>query len=203
MNKTGIFLTLFLFSVSLFGQNKWALKKEKDGIKISTRHSETSAFNDIQVEVDLPGTIEQLYSILWNVAKYTDWAYSTKSCVLIKKINDNELIYYAEFDVPWPLSNRDLCADVKMIKDTLSHSLKVVSVGVNDFVPEKKGIVRVKSKGNWSITMLPGKRIMHLNYILELQPGGSAPAWIVNLFSTKGPMESFQNLKQKMTALNK
>jgi START domain-containing protein len=203
MNKTGIFLILFLFSVSLFGQNKWSLKKEKDGIKIYTRHSETSAFNDIQVEVDLPGTIEQLYSILWNVAKYTDWAYSTKSCMLIKQINDNELIYYAEFDVPWPLSNRDLCADVKMVKDTLSHSLKVVSVGVNNFVPEKKGIVRVKSKGNWIITSLPGKRMMHLNYILELQPGGSAPAWIINLFSTKGPMESFQNLKQKMTALNK
>lgn len=203
MNKAGIFLGFLLLSVSVFGQNKWALKKEKDGIRIYTRHSEASAFNDIQVEVDLPGTIEQISSILWDVAKYTEWAYSTKSCILIKKINDNELVYYAEFEVPWPLSNRDLCAHVKMIRDTASGSLKVVSVGVNNFVPEKKGIVRVKSKGNWSITPLPGKKMMHLNYILELQPGGSTPAWIINLFSTRGPLESFQNLKQKMTALNR
>jgi hypothetical protein len=203
MNKAGISLIFLFVSLSLFGQNKWSLKKEKDGIKIYTRHSENSAFNDIQVEVDLPGTLEQIASILWDVAKYTEWAYSTKTCILVKKINDNELVYYAEFEVPWPFSNRDLCARVKLIKDTASRSLKVFSVGVTDFIPEKKGLVRVKSKGNWAITTVPGKKMMHLNYILELQPGGSAPAWIINLFSTRGPLESFQNLKQKMVALNR
>ena len=112
-------------------------------------------------------------------------------------------MYYAEFEVPWPLSNRDLCADVKMIKDSSAHSLKVVSVGIRDFLPDKNGIVRVaKSKGNWIINPLPGKGI-HLNYVLEVQPGGTAPAWIINLFSTRGPLESFVNLKQKMTLLNK
>jgi hypothetical protein len=92
---------------------------------------------------------------------------------------------------------------VKLIKDSAAHSLRVVSVGIKDFLPDKNGIVRVaKSKGNWIINSLPGKA-MHLNYTLEVQPGGIAPAWIINLFSTKGPLESFVHLKQKMTALNK
>jgi len=204
MNKAGVFLVFLFFSVSLFAQNKWVLKKEKDGIKIFTRHSETSSFNDIQVDMDMPGTIDQLASILWDVAKYTEWAYATKTCRLIKKINNTELMYYAEFEVPWPLSNRDLCADVKLIKDSAAQSLKVVSVGIRDFLPDKNGIVRVaKSRGNWIITPLPGKAAIHLNYILEVQPGGAAPAWIINLFSTKGPLESFVNLKKKMTALNR
>ncbi len=203
MKKAWIFPVFLFFSVYAFGQNKWIFKKEKDGIKIFTRHSETSAFNDIQVDMDLPGTVEQLASILWDVGKYTEWAYATKVCRLIKKINDNELVYYAEFEVPWPLSNRDLCADVKLIKDSAWHTLKVVSVGQKDFLPEKKGLVRIaRSKGNWLVTTLPGKTI-HLNYVLEVQPGGSVPAWVVNLFSSKGPLESFVNLKQKMIMLNK
>jgi hypothetical protein len=203
MNKAGTFIVFLFFSVSLFAQNKWVFKKEKDGIKIFTRHSETSAFNDIQVDMDLPGTVDQLASILWDVAKYTEWAYATKTCRLIKKISETELMYYAEFEVPWPLSNRDLYADVKLIKDSAAHSMQVVSVGIRDFLPDNNGIVRVaKSKGNWIISTLPGKAI-HLNYVLEVQPGGAVPAWIINLFSTKGPLESFVNLKQKMTALNK
>ncbi|MEJ0083023.1 MAG: hypothetical protein WDM78_19195 [Puia sp.] len=38
---------------------------------------------------------------------------------------------------------------------------------------------------------------IHLDYVLEMNPGGSLPVWILNLFSTKGPMESFEKHKEK------
>jgi START domain-containing protein len=198
------FICLFLLTnaISIFAQDNWVLKKEKDGIKVSSRPSAYSKFNALKIETDLTGNVSQLAAILLDVEKYTEWAYATKTCVLIKKISDNEIIYYSEIDVPWPATNRDFYADFKVVLDTVTRSVKVTSFGLKDYQPEKKDLVRIPmSKGVWNITTISDKTI-HLEYILEVNPGGSVPAWILNMFATKGPLETFENLKQKMLLLN-
>jgi hypothetical protein len=196
-------LCIFFISASLFAQDEWVLKKEKDGIKISSRPSQFSKFNDLKIETDLTGNVSQLAAILLNVEKYPEWAYATKSCTLIKKISNEEVIYYSEIDVPWPGTNRDFYADFKVMLDSSTRSLKVVSSGLKDYQPEKKNLVRIPmSKGTWNITTI-SNNLIHMEYILQVNPGGSVPAWILNMFATKGPMETFVNLKQKMIALNK
>jgi len=198
-----IYLVFLVGPVSLFSQNGWTLKKEKDGIKIYSRHSEISRFNDLKIEMDLPGTVSQLGDILFDVEKYPQWAYGTKTCVLVKRINNREIIYYSEIDVPWPASNRDFYANFKLTYDTAARTLNVISVGLKNYQPDKKDLVRIPlSKGLWNISTISEKKI-HLLYILQLDPGGSVPTWVLNLFATKGPMETFQNLKRRMELLNK
>jgi hypothetical protein len=194
-----LFLRLITFDS---GTSDWRLKDQRDGIFIYSRHSEFSKFNDIEVEMDLPGTVAQLSSILLEVEKYPQWAYSTKSSTLIKKIANNELVYYSEISAPWPLSNRDYYADVLVSCDSSKHSWCLVSSGLKDFLPEKKGLVRIpRSKAVWTISQ-KSERSIHLQYVLQVDPGGCLPAWIANMFATKGPMETFANLRKKMEALN-
>lgn len=180
----------------------WTVKKEKDGITVYSRHSELSKFNDIRVSMDLPGTVEQLSTVLMDVEKYPDWVYATKSCEMIKKVNDNEVIYYSEIQTPWPAANRDFYADVKATLHPESHVLLVESAGMKDYKPEKKDLVRVPmSKGHWVVTTTSANHI-HLEYILQLDPGGSIPACILNTFAAKAPLETFANLKRKMEELS-
>jgi START domain-containing protein len=199
------FIALFFFLPLAFSVQEpgiWVLSKQQDGIKIFSRNSAHSKFDDIKVETDLPGSLTQMASILKNVTKYTEWAYATKTCVLIKKINDNEFIYYSEIDVPWPSTNRDLYAHCKITFNQSAHSFKLIAEAIKDYAPEKKDIVRIPlSKGTWNVSALSDKMV-HVEYILELDPGGTVPAWLLNLFSTKGPMETFANLKKKMSLLN-
>jgi hypothetical protein len=198
----GFCLNMVLLAGSLHAQNKWIVRKEKEGIKISTRQSDRSLFNDIKVEMDLPGSIYQLATILMDVDQYTQWSNSLKKSVLIKKEGANKLIYYSEINAPWPASNRDLYAVMDITTDSVSQSLKVISVGEKNYRPAIKNLVRIPySKGVWEITTVNNKSI-HLNYVLEVDPGGSVPAWIMNLFSTKAPMETFESLKDKMALLN-
>ena len=181
----------------------WTLKKMKDGILVYNRHSNLSKFNDIRVEVDLPGTIDQLSAILLDVEKYPGWVYATKSSTMMKRVNDYEVIYYSEIGTPWPAANRDYYADMKVSIQRAAHTLYCESIGMKDYHPEKKDLVRVPmSKSQWSVTTLPGTRI-HLQYILQLNPGGSIPAWILNDFACKAPLETFSNLRRKMEELNK
>jgi hypothetical protein len=182
----------------LSAQDNWVLKKQKDGIKISTRPSDHSKFNDIKVEMDLPGNIFLLNTILLDINHYSQWSYATKRSMLIKKTGPNRLIYYSEFSTPWPATNRDLCAEMEVNIDSGQNSLKIISVGRKNYLPENDDLVRIPySKGVWDITTITDK-IIHLKYILELDPGGSVPAWILNLFSTKAPFETFKNLQNKM-----
>jgi hypothetical protein len=65
-------------------------------------------------------------------------------------------------------------------------------------VPVKQGIVRVtKFEGKWTIIPL-GKNLIKVEYVLRVDPGGSIPAWLINLFSTRGPYESFKKLRQQL-----
>jgi hypothetical protein len=196
---------LFLLPGFLPGSDKnaWTLKKERDGMIIYNRHSEISKFNDIRVDIDVPGTVEQLAAILLDVDKYTDWVYATKSSTTMRKVSDNEVIYYSEIGTPWPATNRDFYADMKVNYNLAARSLNIVSMGMKDYQPEKKDLVRIPwSRGSWTVTTETGNRI-HIQYILQADPGGSIPAWILNTFATKAPMETFSNLKRKMEELNK
>jgi hypothetical protein len=193
---------VFIFHSSLSAQQIWTLQKEKDGIKIYNRHSSTSSFNDVRVEVDLPGNIDQLAAILLDVNKYTEWAYATRKSELIRQLGPNKLIYYSEIEVPWPATDRYFYAGFELKKDPAGRSMQVVSSNISYEGPAPKDMVKVPySKGNWNVIQV-SKKYMHVEYILELNPGGSLPAWVLNLFSSKGPLETFENIKKKMTALN-
>jgi hypothetical protein len=78
---------------------------------------------------------------------------------------------------------------------------KVVTVNapcVTDLVPVKENIVRItQSTGRWTITPV-GRGQIQVEYVLIVDPGGSIPAWVVNMFAARGPMESFKKLKKQL-----
>jgi hypothetical protein len=196
-----LFLIL-VFASSVHGQNGWVVQKEKDGIKISGRRSSTSPFNDIRVELDLAGNTEQLEEILLDVNKYKDWSYATKISRLIKQLGPEKLIYYTEIEVPWPATNRFFYANFELEKNPESKSIRVTAVNLPGYEPRAKDLLEVPfTRGVWNITTI-SKKSIHVDYTLEMNPGGSSPVWVLNLFSTRGPMESFTNIKKKMASLN-
>lgn len=202
MKLLNIIFGLLWISTSAFSQQGWTLDKEKDGIKLSSRKSATSSFNDIRVEVDMPGTLEQLAVILMDIPKYTTWAYATKKATLVKTLGPGNVIYFSEYEVPWPATNRYFYANFELKVDSPTHSMNVRSTSIPGYKPEITDLAPVPySKGVWNVKQISPKTI-HIDYILELNPGGSLPAWVINLFTTKGPLMTFENIKQKMSALN-
>jgi hypothetical protein len=86
--------------------------------------------------------------------------------------------------------------------DSAARSIKIIAAGDSGYRPVNKNFVRIPhSKGDWEIHTVTNK-IVHIIYILEIDPGGSVPAWIMNMFGTKAPFITFQNLKRKMILLN-
>lgn len=187
-----------LFSLITFGQDTWTLKTNKDGIAIYTKTIENSNYKGIRVKCSLPATLSQFVAVIMDVNTATEWLYSTKSSTLLKQISPAEVYYYSEVGLPWPLSNRDFVCHLTARQDPRTKVVTIDGPVVPDYVPQKEGIVRVThSSGKWIITPAENNTV-NIEYTLEADPGGSIPAWLVNLFVTKGPMESFKKLKNQI-----
>lgn len=192
-----IFSTAMLLCLFCKGQDDWKLKQNKDGIEIYTKPLENSHLKGIKVKCALPVTLSQLVTVIMDVNTAVEWVYSTKSSSLLKKTSPSELYYYSEVSLPWPINNRDFVAHLKVSQDPHSKVVTIDGPVIPNYIPEKKDIIRVRSSyGKWVLT--PQKNNVKIEYTLETDPGGSLPAWLVNLFVAKGPHETFVKLKQQL-----
>ena len=177
-------------------QSDWQLSKDDNNIKVFTRKTDSSAFKSVKVEAVLFGTCEKLAGIILGIEKNIKWVYKTKTLHLIKRFNPNELIYYAETALPWPMRNRDQAIRIMAYPDSINHSLKIITRNEPAAIPETKGIVRVPYfLGVWQVKAISPDKIS-IEYFLDVDPGGSIPAWISNMFVAKGPYETFMNLAE-------
>lgn len=195
------YFSAFLFSVlvihhqPVMAQDNWKLAQDHEGIKIYTRPMAHSKIKAIKVECNLAATSSQLVAAILDIKTCGEWVYSSKKNVLIKQISPLDLIYYSEVEVPWPVENRDYVVHIKVEQNPQSKVTTVNSPCIPGYVAENDGIVRIsQSVARWTITPM-GKNQIKAEYILEVDPMGTVPAWLTNLFATKGPYETFKKLK--------
>lgn len=188
-----LFVVLLYAAPTALAAEKWELKKEEDGIKIYTRTVANSPYKALRAAFSMKGTADILEDILLDISRQKDWVYSTKASSTVSRNGAHELIYYSEKSMPWPITNRD--AVIRITVNRSSAGMLVSAVSVDGVVPAKEGIIRVPfSKVTWKVTA-NGDNMLNIDYEAIVDPGGSLPAWVVNMFSTKGPLETFKSLR--------
>ncbi|SHG79315.1 START domain-containing protein [Chryseolinea serpens] len=185
-----------LVSISLAGQS-WELKNEEAGIKVYTRTVQKSHIKAIKVECTIEATLSQLTAVLLDIPASDEWVYATKFCRVQKTISSSELIYHSEIDVPWPANNRDFIVRMKLKQDSITKKLTVDGENLPHYLNEQEDVVRIMhTESNWTVT--PRNKYLDIVFTLHVHPGGSIPAWLVNLFATRGPLETFRNLRSQV-----
>ena len=191
-------LICLLFQPAAKSQDGWILKKDKKGIKIYSRKVNGFKVDEIKVETEYEGRLSQLAAIILDVNTQPEWVYKTIKSELVKKISTTELYYYTEIACPWPFENRDLIAHMKIGQNTVNRVMTIVAKSVDDYLPKKEDIVRLKySNATWTVTPIHNGHIK-VEYRIIIDPGDGVPAWLLNMFTTSGPYESFISLREKM-----
>jgi START domain len=177
-------------------QTDWVLKKNKDGIAVYTAKLDDSKFKSIRVICELQGSLSQLVAILMQPNLQPEWVVATKQANLVKQISNARIYYYAEAALPWPMNNRDMVIDLNMSQNPVSKLLTIHANTIDNILPLKEGKQRVPiSQATWQVQPLSNNRIS-IDYQIKIDPGGGIPPWMVNLFITKAPFESFKNLSK-------
>ena len=188
---------VFISGISM-AQGGWAMKLNKEGIKVYTKDAAGSPIKAIKTECELETTIDVLTSVLLDVNDSKEWIYATKKATLLQQLSPTQVIYYSEIALPWPINNRDFIVQLSITQDSVSKTVKAVSINKPGWLPRFKDIVRVEQAyAQWLITPMANGRL-HVEYELQVDPGGCIPAWLVNMFATTGPFYTFQKLREQV-----
>ena len=191
-------LLFFLISFLLNAQTDCELRRSQDSIFVYSCKVKESKIKAIRANFTLPTTLSVLAGHLLDVASYTQWQYSIIETEVLKQESEKEVIYRAEVKAPWPVSNRDLVVRLKIDQDPETKIMTFSIISIPDYIPAREGVVRVPlSAGHWTVTPV-GRNKVKINYHFLVDPGGSIPAWLLNLSIAEGPHKTFFNLTKRI-----
>ncbi len=87
---------------------------------------------------------------------------------------------------------------IQMKYDQDKKGLVITTESVVGIIPEKKEFVRVPSSQALWIVREKNKNQLQIKYLMQIDPGGSVPAWLANWVCAQAPYLSFKNLKKQI-----
>jgi hypothetical protein len=196
-----IFLFGHLLSCSVAAQ-AWHFKKEEDGIKIFTAEEEGKSLKSYKGVTDINAPAEKIFELIEDVNN-TDWW--DKNLTQIKVLNYEKYKsaqYYLVYDLPWPVTDRDLCVDVTVTTDTVTGEHSIIAVAVTGDIPERSDKVRIKDYRQIWTVVPAGKDLAHVVLEGYIDPAGRIPDWISNMLIVDSPLNAINGVKERIENLN-
>jgi START domain len=200
MNRPKL-LWLFVFlnlGSALTAQNHapWKFRHDRNGVQVYTRKDSTTGILELKLRTEAQAKLSQLVALTNDVPNLKTWAYRLKDAYIVRKVSDNEGYLYMLSDFPSPFSDRDVILHFVIKQDPNTKQVVSSSQSAYNFIPENKGIVRVKIiETKWTFTPL-GDGKVRLEYQIKSDPAGSIPKWLVNLAADEAPVRSMLALKK-------
>jgi hypothetical protein len=197
MYRLSLFVLIILFEIIGLPPNcnaqfnlKWEQKLNKKNIEIYSAKMPKAGLNAVKAhstfKVSGNDIVNYLLSTERQIKDIPNCVYSK----ILKQEGDSVFIFYQKYDLPWPISDRDIVYKVVITKT--ASSIIVNSEVIPNYLPINPHFIRVKELvAHWDLTNKPGN-ITDACYMVIANPAGSIPAWFLNLFLVDGPYNSFK-----------
>lgn len=190
-------LTILIVTISIsFVSDNWKEVNSEDGIKVYNRKVDGFSIPESKVVSTKEGvTLAEVKTMFLDFNTYHEWIPSCSSSKLIEK-KGNVFIYYATYDAPWPVSDRDIYLEVQF-SETPSW-VKLEIKGLPEYRQKEEGYVRIPfNQGVWLFELQKGGSILLTNSSLS-DPGGNIPDWLSSMAAEDIPLEVMQNVLERL-----
>jgi len=186
----------FCFATANAGQEEWKLAKDKDGIQVYTRLQEGRKIKEFRAVTVIKASLSSVVALVKDAEVAPEWYNHVRSGKPIKVFDEQRSIIYLELDFPFPATDRDMVARFEYTQDPETKVVRSVVEGMPDYIPEKKGIIRITElEGSWTFTPLPDNKVK-VEYQFYADPGGNLPVWAVNMFIVDDPYKSLRRMQE-------
>lgn len=203
-------LTTFAFALgglrtaaSAQAQDDWELRRRLDEMATYTRDRPGSHIKEVKLVMTVDASVDDINAVLNDATRQPEWVFR---CVEGRDLGgdatDEGWHYYSRIAMPWPMDDRDLIARVEARPPAADSGVYVSeSFAAPDRIDPVAECVRITDFDvRTEYRPLGDGERTEVTYVLHSEPGGKVPAWLVNLFVDKGPVETMTRLKALVEA---
>ena len=191
--KTFALIFILYLQSGSYISNEWDLAIEREGIRVYLHQNwkENSTYKAEGV-VDVPQN--QLYAFLSDIKNYPHWI---NGCMFTRVLYSNSELhyrYYATYDLPWPLRNRDAVADLTIRK--LPDGKILATIQAIDTDTLQSGEYVRETNFSEKYELIPEEQTTILRMQGSYTTSAYLPDWVIKKFLTWGPYDTFLSIRK-------
>ncbi len=175
-------------------EQAWELRRDREGIQVSTRPVVGSPYDAVRTTTRMEDVrLSALVALIEDPMACADWADRCAEAYLFERISDTESLVYTHNDMPFPVKDRDVLANVKWSQDADTFSVRMNSMATVGKMDEVKGRLRLtQAVASWSFVPQADGSVMVSNEA-HINPGSALPGWITNILLVDAPFETMKS----------
>jgi hypothetical protein len=173
----------------------WQKVRERDGIISYRRERPGQALAAFRARATFDADLWMVLAVLEDVDRASEW---TANCLEMRKlrgVSNRDMLVYARLGAPWPVRNRDVVTRVTTTVLSLSHV--VADIHAVRHLPERSGLVRIPALDARYAFRLRNDGKVEVEYMIEVDPGGTLPDWVKNLVGRDLAHETLSRLRAR------
>jgi hypothetical protein len=183
---------------------KWEFVDKDDGIHVWKHEVPGHDVPDFRGQTFINASIDQVLVQMLDWKRHTEWMFACAESTLLKQLQPDHMIMYNRIDVPWPVWDRDVIADIAIERSDDKKYLKVTFKNISsDLRSVPNHVVRLpKLIGFYKMWEVePGKTKIMYQVAAEL--GGSVPRWLAVRGARDLPHVTLLKLRERVEAVSK
>jgi hypothetical protein len=196
-------LLLLSLATSAWAGPAWRHLYTKEGVRVEALDTPGRDLPQMRGIGTILANLYEILAVLDDVASHRAWVPRLSRSVALRRPSPWLLWMYVRFDFPWPASDRDSVIRVT-VERTLRGDLHEVVLrserATDPGRPPIDGIVRVPRSYAEARLRYLGPNSTAISYLVDIDPGGSLPHWLVRLLQEDLPLEILKGLKKRIRA---
>ena len=174
------------------------LSMNKNNIKVWTYQNSQNPVFLYKAETIYDTPLEKAVGLILDVDHAVQWVpYMGSVKVLSRDDKKGEFLLYMVLDFPFPLKDRDLVVQGKMVKDA-QGVISIKNKAIDKGYAKNPDYVRLTHyEGDWSFQKLANNKVKVSTYGYA-NPEGSIPLKFVNFFVEQQPYQMLQKMKTEL-----
>ena len=177
----------------------WTPLFDEEGIEVSMYLPEDRDLPIFRAKGVFAENFYDILAVLDDVPRHTEWMVRMSESREVEKSHDFDRVLYNRFDVPWPVSDRDSVMQVTADLDQKAQVVDVVFTRVvHKSTPELEGVLRIPKMESLAQLRFLEEKKTQVTYVLDIDPGGRIPNWLVKWIIKRIPLKLLRNLKDQI-----
>lgn len=178
----------------------WTHLYTKEGVRVEARDVPGRDLPQLRGVGVIGANLYEILAVLDDVPNHRTWVSRLERSEVLRRPSAIELWMYVRFDFPWPTSDRDSVIHVRVKRTLTPHHEIVLRSERSTFAGRGPvdGVVRVpRSFAEAHLRYLAPDRT-HITYLVDIDPGGSLPRFIVRMLQKDLPLDILRGLKRRL-----